>query len=375
MNNDFIPFELERIMSIWEYQVDYNLSESGVHPMSVNELVRGDPDFLHSVLEMELNYPQTNGTIELREKIAALYEGAGRDNVLVTTGAAQANFTVLMTFLKPGDEMLVMVPNYMQIWGIAKNLGCKVRTFSLKEENGWQVDVDELNAAVTEKTKLIAICNPNNPTGHIMNQTEIDAVVAAAERVGAWILADEVYAGAEHWTDETTPSFWNHYDKVFAQGSLSKAYGLPGLRLGWTVTTKEMADELWARQDYITICTTALSNKLAAYALSPQVRPWVMARARGLVRRGFNNFKNWSEQHGDMFSFVTPQAAAVAFVRYKRQINSALLVERLINEKKVYVVPGDHFGLDHHLRISYGLKDEYVNEGLNRIYDLLSQVE
>ena len=374
MNNDFVTFELERFMSIWEYQVDYNLSESGVHPMSVQELVK-EPDVLNDLLNMELNYPQTNGTIELRETIAALYKGAKRDQVLVTTGAAQANFTVLTTFLKPGDEMVVMLPNYMQIWGIAKNLGCKVNTFSLREENGWQVDVDELNAAVTEKTKLIAVCNPNNPTGHIMNQAEIDAVVAAAERVGAWILADEVYAGAEHWTDEATPSFWNHYDKVFAQGSLSKAYGLPGLRIGWTVTSREMADELWARQDYITICTTTLANKLAAYALSPEVRPRVMARARGLVRSGFNNFKNWCEQHGDLFSFVTPQAAAVAFVRYNRQINSALLVDRLINEKKVYVVPGDHFGLDHHLRISYGLNDTYVNEGLDRIYDLLSKAE
>ncbi len=372
MKRDFVTFQLERVMSVWEYQVEYNLSESGIHPMTTRELLNNDPHLIEEFLSTELNYPQTNGEIELREQISALYPGANRDNIVVTIGAAQANFTTILTALDPGDEIVVMLPNYMQIWGIAKNYQLDLKTFSLKEELDWGVDLDELNLAISNKTKLIAVCNPNNPTGHIMSEDEMGAVVSAAQGCGAWILADEVYAGTEHNTDEVTPSFWGRYERVLAISSLSKAYGLPGLRLGWVVAPADMAPEIWARQDYITICATKLSNKLAAYALSPEVRPRLVARARKYVRGGYRNFERWYQQHDEMFSLIPPQAAAVAFVRYHREVNSSKLVERLIEEKQTFVVPGDHFGLDQHLRISYGLSAEYVNEGLDRLYQMVA---
>ncbi len=375
MNRDFVPFELERLMSIWEHQVDYNLSESGIHPLSTRELLAGDPALIETLLDTGLNYPQTNGSHELREQIAALYPGAGFDNVIATCGAAQANFTTILTMLDPGDSIAVMVPNYLQIWGIAKNLRLDVRTFSLREEDGWAVDVDALQDAVTERTKLIAVCNPNNPTGHIMSAAEMEAVIEAADRVGAWILADEVYAGTEHAGETITPSFWGRYERVLAIGSLSKAYGLPGLRLGWVVAPGSTADDIWARQDYVTICPTMLANKLGAYALSPEVRPRIVQRARDYVRRGYQTFAHWVDDHGDMFSLVPPQAAAVVFVRYHRTVNSWALVQRLIQEQSAYVVPGDHFGLDHHLRISYGLDAAYVTEGLDRLYRVLADSE
>ena len=372
MKQDFVTFQLERVMSVWEYQVEYNLSESGIHPMTTRELLNNDPHLIEEFLSTELNYPQTNGEIELREQISALYQGASIDNIVVTIGAAQANFTTILTALDPGDEIVVMLPNYMQIWGIAKNYQLDLKTFSLKEELDWGVNLDELNLAISNKTKLIAVCNPNNPTGHIMSEDEMGAVVSAAQGCGAWILADEVYAGTEHNTDEVTPSFWGRYERVLAIGSLSKAYGLPGLRLGWVVAPSDMAQEIWARQDYITICATKLSNKLAAYALSPEVRPRLVVRARKYVRGGYRNFERWYQQHDEMFSLIPPQAAAVAFVRYHREVNSSRLVERLIEEKQTFVVPGDHFGLDQHLRISYGLSAEYVNEGLDRLYQVLA---
>lgn len=371
MRENFYPFMLEREMSIWENQVEYNLSESGVHSMTFLELFAGDEQMIEQVLSTELNYPQTNGTIELREGIARLYPGATPDNVVVTSGAAQANFTTLLTIMDPGDELLVMLPNYMQIWGAAKNLGINVETFSLREELDWGVDIDDLIRSVTDKTRLIAICNPNNPTGHILSADEREAIVQAADKVGAWILTDEVYAGAEHNQDEITPSMWGHYERVFAIGSLSKAYALPGLRVGWVVAPGKMADEIWARQDYVTISATMLGNKLAAYALSPEVHQRVISRTRDYVRRGYGNFANWCQERSDLISHVPPQAAAIAFVRYNREINSSELVRRLIDEQSTLVVPGDHFGLDQHLRISYGLAEDYVNEGLARIYQTL----
>jgi aspartate/methionine/tyrosine aminotransferase len=373
MKRGFVPFELERMMSVWENMVEYNLSESGVHPMTVRELL-DDPAEMEELFSTELNYPQTNGSFELRERIAALYSGAKPEDVLVTTGCAQANFCAVHTVLQPGDELVLMLPNYMQIWGIAHNFGFALKTFSLKEELSWAVDLDELNDAVSEKTKLLAICNPNNPTGHILSEDEMDAIIAAADRVGAWLLADEVYAGAERVSEEITPSFWGRYDKVLAMGSLSKAYGLPGLRLGWVVGPAEMVDAIWARQDYVTISASMLANKIAAYALLPEVRTRILGRTRGYIRKGYQIFEGWWEGHGETFNLIPPQAAAIAFPRYDFEINSTELVERLIHEKSVLIMPGDHFGLDRHLRISFGLPEQYLKEGLDRIYHLIASI-
>jgi aspartate/methionine/tyrosine aminotransferase len=370
----FQPFEMERVMSKWENVVEYNLSESGVHPVTVRELV-GDPAMVEELLATELNYPQTNGIIELREHIAALYPGATSDNVLVTVGCAEANFIALQTLLSPGDEMVVMLPNYMQIWGAGHNFGLQVRAFHLKEDRGWAPDLDELNEAVSERTRLIAVCNPNNPTGYILTEAEMDAIVAAADRVGAWLLADEVYGGAERLSDTETPSFWGRYDKVLAMNSLSKAYGLPGLRTGWVVGPADTVDEIWARHDYVAISTTMLANKLAAIALSPQVRPTLIQRTRDYIRRGFPILDGWLESHEGIFALVPPQAAAIAFARYHLDVNSTEFVERLMHEKSVIIVPGDHFGLDRYLRISYGLPADYLRAGLDRIHELIVEVQ
>jgi len=369
----FQPFDMERMQSKWENVVDYNLSESGVHPVTVRELL-GDPEAAEALLATELNYPQANGTIELREQIAALYPGANADNVLVTVGCAEANFITLQTLLSAGDEMAVMLPNYMQIWGISHNFGFQVRAFHLKEERGWAPDLDELNDAISERTKLIAVCNPNNPTGYILTEAEMDAIVAAAARVGAWLLADEVYSGAERLTDTQTPSFWGRYDRVLAMNSLSKAYGLPGLRIGWVAGPADTVDDIWARHEYTTISTTMLSNKLAAIALSPEVRPRLIQRTRDYIRRGFPILDAWQESHEGTFSLVPPQAAAIAWARYHLNVNSTEFVERLMHEKSVLIVPGDHFGMDRYLRISYGLPPDYLRPGLDRIHQLIVEL-
>jgi len=368
MNTKFIPFMLEREMGKWENEVKYNLSESGVHPMTMKELFADDTKALNEILNTSLNYAYANGNPDLREQIANLYPGSTPDDILVTTGAAQANYTSILTLLSPGDEILVMVPNYMQVWGAAQNLGANVKTFSLKEELGWGFDLDEFRDKVTNQTKLIAICNPNNPTGHIMTVEERTAVINAASKVGAWILSDEVYAGAEHNTEQVTPSLWGEYNRVLGIGSMSKAYGLPGLRIGWVVSNPETTEEIWARQDYITISATVLGNKLAAYALKPDVRNRIIDRTRRHVRSGYQNLQKWVDDHNDLFSLIPPQAAAIGFVHYNRKINSSEFVTRLREEQSTYDVPGDHFGMDRYLRISYGLADDYVNEGLRRIY-------
>ncbi len=300
--SSFQPFVMERMMSLFEQEVKYNLSESGVHPMLLSELLADDPDMVQRLLDADLNYPHVNGTPELRRNIASMYEGATPENILVTVGAIEANFISVQTLLSAVDEVVIMLPNYMQIWGIAKNYGLKIKTFPLLEEQGWAPDLDALRAAVSAQTKMIAVCNPNNPTGNILTSAEMDAIVAIADKVGAWILADEVYSGAERLTDEQTPSFFGRYNKVLAVGSMSKAYGLPGLRIGWVVAPTEVIDAIWARHEYVTISATMLSNKLAALALSTEVRPRILQRTRTYIRQGFPILERWMDDHPDTFS-------------------------------------------------------------------------
>ena len=371
----FQPFKLERLLSKYENTVEYNLSESGAHPLTFRELLENDASLIDELLDTEFHYPQTNGILKLRENIAALYPGATPDNVLVTVGAAEANYISVQTVVAPGDEVAVMLPNYMQVWGAAHNLGASIKDFHLQEKQDWALDTDGLNEAVSDETRLVAVCNPNNPTGHILTEADMDAVVGAAERAGAWLLADEVYSGAERLTDVQTPSFWGRYDKVLAVGSLSKAYALPGLRIGWVVAPEYLVDELWARHEYTTIDAAMLSNKLAAIALSPEVRPRLIRRVRDYVRRGFSTFEEWLDNHEGLFSVVPPQAAAVAFVRYDLDINSTELVLRLIREKSVFIIPGDCFGMDHFVRISYGLPKDYLEGALARIHELIVELQ
>jgi aspartate/methionine/tyrosine aminotransferase len=372
---DFHLFAMERYMSKHEQAVEYNLSESGVHPISLRELLGDDPAALDRLLDTGLGYPHANGIPALRENVALLYDGATPDHVLITVGAAEANYITMRTLLAPGDEIAVMLPNYMQIWGIARNHGLHVKPFHLHEERGWAPDLAELEAAVTPRTRLIAVCNPNNPTGRILSQAEMDAIVACAERAGAWLLADEVYRGADRLSDQENPSFYGRYDRVLAVGGLSKAYGLPGLRVGWVVGPPAVVDDIWARHEYTTLSAAMLSNKLAALALSPQVRPRVLARTRRYIRSGYPILQAWMDSHPGVFSLTPPDASAIAFVRYHLDVNSSEFAERLRRDKSVLIVPGDHFGLDRHLRIAFGLPEAYLLAGLDRMHELLVELK
>jgi len=358
-------------MSEHEQDVRVNLSESGVKPMTLAELTGGDTSDL---LPLALNYPHVNGDPELRERIAALYSGATSEDVLVTVGAIEANYLTVNTLLARGDHIAVMSPNYMQIWGVAKNLGLNVSEFRLDPGSGWALDVESLHAACGPKTKLIAVCNPNNPTGHVLSDAEMEAIVAEADAVGAWILADEVYSGAERTGEERTPSMFGSYPKVIAVGSMSKAYGLPGLRIGWAVAPEHLIDEIWARHEYVAISASMISNKLASIALSDEVRPRIIERTRGFVRQGYPVLEEWVNGNAGLVSLVPPDAGAIALVKYEPEIPSVDLVDRLRIEKSVLIAPGAHFGAEGFIRISFGLPKDYLREGLKRIGELLSAV-
>lgn len=365
-------FQMERMQSTWENRVRYNLSESGVHPLAVRELL-ADPEAQQRLLDQELVYTQSNGSEELRSLIARLYPGATADNILVANGTSEANFVCIWGLVEPGDEVVLMLPNYMQIWGAARSFGATVKPFRLREELNWGPDLDELHRAISPRTKLIAVCNPNNPTGAVLSETAMDSIVAEARRAGAWLLADEVYRGAER-NSQTTPTFWGRYARVLCTAGLSKAYGLPGLRIGWVVAPPEEAARLWSYRDYITISPGTLSEFLARLALAPGTHERIIERTRSILQDNYPLLEAWLNAHGDLFSLIPPAAGAIAYLKYRLDINSTTLVERLLHEKSVLIVPGDHFGMDRYLRIGYGPPPEYLRAGLDRIDELLREL-
>jgi hypothetical protein len=384
---EFIPgghmkleeFEMERMQSAWENIVKYNLSESGVHPVAIRELVTDARD-LEAMLQTELGYGQSNGTIELRNRIAAMYSGASADNIMVTNGSSEANFLATWMIIEPGDEAVIMLPNYMQIWGVARGFGAEAKPLHLVEERDWAPDLDGLDKAVSSQTKLIAVCNPSNPTGAILSADEMDRIVAAARSSGAWLLADEVYRGAERGGAEReepaeTPSFWGRYEKVIITNGLSKAYGLPGLRMGWIVSTPELARKAWSYHDYTTIGPAMASDLLARIALRPEMRLKLLARTRNIIRSNYPILKEWIDRHGDLFSVVDPKAGAIAYLRSNVRMNSLDFVNRLREAKSVLLVPGAHFRMGNHLRIGFGANPEHLREALEQIDSFISELD
>ena len=364
-------FQMERMQSTWENEVEYNLSESGVHPLALSEFLSAGE--IRELQKIPLGYSQSNGTRELREQIASLYPGAGPDHILATAGSSEANYLLMWSLIEPGDEVVFMLPNYMQMWGLVRGFGAELKPLWLRESLDWAPDLDDLKKLVTPKTKLIIITNPNNPTGAVLSREAMSGIVEAAGRVGVWIVSDEVYQGAER-TGGPTPSFWGMYDRTVVVNGLSKAYGLPGIRMGWIAGPKDFIAKTWPYHDYTTISPSVLSDRIARIALAPANREKIIKRTRGIIRKNFPVLESWLNKRSGLFSFVPPRAGAIAFARYALKINSTELVTRLIKEKSTLIVPGDHFEMDRYLRFGFGSEPAYLEKGLARVGELLAKI-
>lgn len=368
---NFQNFELEYFQSQFERTVEYNLADSSVKCAKVSDLLAGES--AAQLTTLPLYYPEVNGTVRLRERIAALYPNAGPSNVLVTVGAAQANWMICATFLEPGDEVIVISPGYRQVWGLAKNAGCRVQEVQLHAENGWRLDLEELDRIAGPKTKLISIVNPNNPTGSILSVPEMERIVRICSRTGAWLHADEVYRGTELGGPET-PSFWGMYDRVICVNSLSKAYGLAGLRIGWAVAAPQMIEELWRRHEYAVIAASGPSMALAEIALRSDKRQKLLDRQKQLSREGHRILREWIAGQGGKFSVGDAVATSIAFVRCHLDMDSVTLANQIREKASVLVAPGAYLGTEHHLRITVGYELDKVKAALARITEAVADL-
>ena len=361
-------FALERIQSLYENTVEFNLSDSGVHPLCLNDLL-SDAE-MRELQALELGYGWTNGAVSLRETIAALYESRTSDEIIVTNGSAEANFLLVMSLLNPGDEIVVFTPIYRQIWGWARALGVKVNAVRHDGDADWQPRLADLEEAISGKTRLITICNPNNPTGAVMPPEAMRELVQIADSHNIYLHADEVYKGSELRGPECA-SFLDIYDKAIVTNGLSKAMALPGLRIGWLAGPVADIYTAWQRKDYTSITTSAISEYVAERVLKPELRSVILRRSKKILRQNLALLQEWIDANADLVSLIPPQAGGMAFVRYRFEANSTELAHRLRDERGVLLLPGDVYGLDGYFRIGIGSPRSHLEPGLERIADYL----
>ena len=373
MADNFCTFALERYQSQFERTVDYNMADSSVKCLVTDEWLDGNEKT--ELLETGLFYPEVNGTVRLRKQISEFYSGADDSNILITVGASQANNLVCQTVLQSGDHVVVMSPSYRQVWGIAQNMGCHVHQLRLSEYHGWKLDFEKIESLIVGSVKLVSIVNPNNPTGTVLSSHEMEKIVAICRNHRAWLHADEVYHGTEHRGVQTAPSFWGMYDRVIVTNSLSKAYGLSGLRIGWAAAPPDMIENLWRRHEYSVIAAAAPSMTLAEIALKPTKRAMLLERQRNITEAGLEVLRAWLLEHNRLFSLVPTLATSIVLLRCHIPLTSMEIAESIRTRASVLVAPGSSLGAESHIRVTVGYEPDKVRKALERIAKVVQSLE
>ena len=360
-------FKLQRLQFDYPSMVEYDLSGCGVPPLAPETLLAGEADRA-GLLSLTLGYPPVNGSLQIRERIAQFYPGSGPENVSLTCGTSEANYLALWTLLEKGQRLACQVPNYLQAWGLGRAYAEDVDAFHLTlagvpGRRHWALDVDELKRVVTPRTGVISVTNPNNPTGAALTEDEMEAVVQVARKAKAWLMVDEVYRGAEL-DGVTTPTFWGRYDKVVIASGLSKAFALPGLRVGWVVAPPRFIEKLWLHQDYVTMTPSLVADHLGALAMEAGRREALFDRTRAIIQQKWPQVADWLNARSDLFTYAPPVAGAGVYLQYNLPIKSTTLIDRLRAEASVLCVPAEHFGLTKGLRLGFGGKLEKTLAGL-----------
>lgn len=367
-------FAVEQWMNEYEETCRYNLAETCVRSLTAGELLElsGRRDDVIAELEATaLTYGPIPGSPRLRALVAGLYERQGADNVLVTHGAIGANALVHATLVGPGDHVVSIVPTYQQHASIPESYGARVDLLTLREEDGWLPDLDELDRLVTADTRLIALANPNNPTGALVDEADLRRIVEIAERAGAWVLCDEVYRGVDQEGDGFTASIADLYERGVSTGSMSKPFSLAGLRLGWIVAPADLLAAVAIHRDYTTISVGRVDDLLASVAL--ESRDAILGRAKRITRTNLAILDEWVASRSDVH-YVRPRSGTTALLRYDAPLGSYELCRRLLAETGVMFTPGDAFEVPSTVRIGYADDTDTLRTGLRLFGEFLDSL-
>jgi len=365
------PFLVEQFLSTYELEVELNLAETCVDPFTLGEFLTlmGKENFFEQLQDMQLTYGFGKGSPALLQGLANLYDHLKPENILVNGGAIGANFLVFYSLVEPGDTVISIFPAYQQLYSAARSFGANVKLLRLREDNQWLPDINELAELVDDKTKLIVINNPHNPTGSLIDVDLLKEICAIAEDSGAYLLCDESYRGLYVRPDDFVPSAVDLSERAIVTGSFSKPFSLTGLRLGWVAARKEIIEECFDHRHYTTLTNDIIADALAALAMKHVNR--IFERNLKIIRTNHRILSQWIKDE-PLIGWVPPRAGSVAFLRYNLKIPSKDLCLRLIREKGTLLTPGWCFDMEGFLRIGYGCKTETLEAGLSRIKDFLN---
>lgn len=360
-------FLLERWMTRHETSVRYDIAESGILPLSTDDLLAFEPpdrreDTLRQLLKLPLGYSEARGTIELRTMLAATYRRGDADHILVTTGAIEANYLLFNMLLEAGDHMVAPYPAYQQLYSVPRAIGCDVSLWHVGPETNYRYDVDALERMVTSRTKVIVVNTPHNPTGAMMPPADAARVYAIAESVGAMVIGDEAY----RWLavpdgDPFADPFFDLGPRGISVGTLSKPFGLPGLRIGWIAGPPDLIQGCWGLRDYITLSPGKLNDALAQLGMRHRDR--IVARNTEIIRANVAEAGKWITDR-PFLSWTPPRGGLLALLKYDLPMDSLPLADKLALEYSVMLAPGSAFGYERHLRLGVGQRPDIFRKGL-----------
>lgn len=369
------PFAVEEWMNAFEAGATYNIAETCVSSISLNDLfsITGTDkqSFLNAFCERRLTYGSIEGDPLFKSGICKLYKSLQPEKIISTHGAAGANYHVFCSLIAQGDKIVSVMPTYQQLYSIPEALGAEVSRLQLKRENGYLPDLNELRELVTPSTKMICINNPNNPTGALAPTSFLEQVADIARSVGAYVLCDEVY---RHLTQEDawSASIADLYEKGISVSSMSKVFSLAGLRLGWIATHDEAAIKAcMSHRDYNLISCGMFDEAIAALALEHSDA--LLGRSRGIVRENLSILDAWIKR-SKHFSYVQPQAGTTALIHYDYDLPSYEFCKRLYAETGAFVTPGDCFEQPQSMRIGYAYGKQALIDGLDAISRFASKL-
>ncbi|MGE5560243.1 MAG: aminotransferase class I/II-fold pyridoxal phosphate-dependent enzyme [Chloroflexota bacterium] len=362
-------FLVERWMSTYENDIRLNLAESSIKQLTLDELLRlaeenGERNVRERMNRVVLTYDETRGTRELRQAIAAHYRAATAENVLVTNGAIEANYLLFNTLLRPGDTVISMFPAYQQLYTVAEAIGANVRRWEVRADKGYVPDLADLDALLDERTTLIVINTPHNPTGAILTEEQVRGICERAERIGARVLSDETYQGISLDGRPLCPPAYSISNRMISVCTVSKNLGLAGLRIGWIVADEELCQRCWGYRDYVSISSGRLNDWLATIAIS--YRDKLLERACRIARTNFPLVDGFMRSHTQYFDYIPPHAGLLIFPRLKVNVDSATFCRELIKDQGVMLVPGQAFEKEGYFRVGFGDDTELLREGLEK---------
>jgi aspartate/methionine/tyrosine aminotransferase len=352
----FPPFQLERYFAAHEFNAPYVLSASDCEPLQLVELLSmADAQTLELWQGLGLGYTESTGHPLLRQEIGQLYDTVRPGEILVCA-PEEGIFVAMNLLLSPGDQVIAMFPAYQSLYTIAESMGCQVIRWHPQEQGGWRFDPEWLASRITDRTKLVIINFPHNPTGTLVTPDELQAIVSLAARHGVWLFSDEMYRFLEHDPDTRLPAVVDRYERGISLSGMSKAFSLAGLRIGWLAThDNELYAELATFKDYTTICSSAPSEILSLIGLRARSR--IVARNLSIIKENLELVNQMVQQHRSLFHWQRPCAGSVGLVKLL-QGDVEAFCEASRKQAGVLLLPGSVFDFPgNYFRIGLGRQD------------------